>query len=81
MRYRPAVRPFPHCCDDLTVAPRNRFPGEITDEALDKEGGGSGRRCSFDIKSEARTREVGVDARTGTRIDRRLTARPAAAPA
>jgi uncharacterized membrane protein YkoI len=40
-------------------------PGRITDEELEREGGGSGLRYSFDIKNGAVTREVGVDARTG----------------
>jgi uncharacterized membrane protein YkoI len=40
-------------------------PGKITDEELENEGGGSGLRYSFDIKSEKKTFEVGVDAKTG----------------
>ncbi|MGY4500512.1 putative membrane protein YkoI [Bradyrhizobium sp. GM24.11] len=40
-------------------------PGEITDQELEKERGGSGLRYSFDIKRGAITQEVGVDARTG----------------
>ncbi len=40
-------------------------PGRITDEELEREGGGSGLRYSFDIKNRAATHEVGVDARTG----------------
>jgi hypothetical protein len=40
-------------------------PGEITDQELEKERGGSGLRYSFDIKSNGKTFEVGVDARTG----------------
>ena len=40
-------------------------PGEITDEELEKERGGSGLRYSFDIKHGAVTQEVGVDAQTG----------------
>jgi uncharacterized membrane protein YkoI len=40
-------------------------PGEITDQELEKERGGSGLRYSFDIKRGAVTQEVGVDARTG----------------
>ena len=40
-------------------------PGEITDEELEKERGGSGLRYSFDIKRRGATQEVGVDARTG----------------
>jgi uncharacterized membrane protein YkoI len=40
-------------------------PGVITDQELEKEKGGSGLRYSFDIKSNGRPFEVGVDARTG----------------
>ena len=44
-------------------------PGMVTDQELEKEGGGSGLRYSFDIKSGARTFEVGVDARTGAVLE------------
>ena len=44
-------------------------PGEITDEELEKERGGSGLRYSFDIKRGAVTQEVGVDAQTGTVLE------------
>jgi uncharacterized membrane protein YkoI len=40
-------------------------PGQITDQELENEGGGSGLRYSFDIKNGGRTHEVGVDAKTG----------------
>ncbi len=40
-------------------------PGVITDQELEKEKGGSGLRYSFDIKSNGKTFEVGVDAKTG----------------
>ena len=40
-------------------------PGRITDEELEKEGGGGGLRYSFDVKSGGKTYEVGVDAKTG----------------
>jgi hypothetical protein len=40
-------------------------PGQITDEELENEKGGSGLRYSFDIRSKGATFEVGVDARTG----------------
>lgn len=40
-------------------------PGVITDQELEKESGGTGLRYSFDIKSNGKTFEVGVDARTG----------------
>lgn len=40
-------------------------PGQITDQELEKEHGGSGLRYSFDVKSGGRIFEVGVDAKTG----------------
>jgi uncharacterized membrane protein YkoI len=40
-------------------------PGQITDQELEKESGGTGLRYSFDVKSNGKTFEVGVDARTG----------------
>jgi uncharacterized membrane protein YkoI len=40
-------------------------PGAITAEELEREGGGSGLRYSFDIERGRITREVGVDAATG----------------
>ena len=44
-------------------------PGVITDQELEKEAGGTGLRYSFDIKSNGKTFEVGVDARTGKVIE------------
>ena len=41
------------------------YPGKIVKEELEKETGGSGLRYSFDIKSDAGTHEVGVDAQNG----------------
>jgi uncharacterized membrane protein YkoI len=40
-------------------------PGQITDEELENEKGGSGLRYSFDIKRGSVTQEVGVDAKSG----------------
>ena len=40
-------------------------PGKITDQELEKEGGGSGLRYSFDVKAKGKTFEVGVDAKSG----------------
>jgi uncharacterized membrane protein YkoI len=40
-------------------------PGQITDQELEKESGGTGLRYSFDIKNKGKTFEVGVDAKTG----------------
>lgn len=39
--------------------------GQITDEELEREAGGSGLRYSFDVKIKGKTHEVGVDAKTG----------------
>jgi uncharacterized membrane protein YkoI len=50
-------------------------PGEITDEELEKERGGSGLRYSFDIKRGAITQEVGVDARTGKVLENKKEGR------
>jgi uncharacterized membrane protein YkoI len=44
-------------------------PGTITDAELERESGGSGLRYSFDIKSNAKTFEVGVDAVTGNVLE------------
>ncbi|MFA6267392.1 MAG: PepSY domain-containing protein [Pseudolabrys sp.] len=40
-------------------------PGKIMQEELEREGGGSGLRYSFDLKQGKQWREVGVDAITG----------------
>ncbi len=47
-----------------TIALKAR-PGRIVDQELEKEGGGSGLRYSFDVASRGKTIEVGVDALTG----------------
>lgn len=44
-------------------------PGTITDEELEREGGGSGLRYSFDVKSAGTTYEVGVDAKSGRLLE------------
>lgn len=44
-------------------------PGQITDAELENEGGGSGLRYSFDIRSGGRTFEVGVDAASGAVLE------------
>jgi uncharacterized membrane protein YkoI len=44
-------------------------PGIITDQELEKEKGGSGLRYSFDITSQGKPYEVGVDAVTGTVLE------------
>jgi hypothetical protein len=40
-------------------------PGQLTDEELERESGGTGLRYSFDVKNGGVTQEVGVDAITG----------------
>ena len=40
-------------------------PGALVDQELEKEPGGSGLRYSFDLLSDGKIYEVGVDARTG----------------
>lgn len=47
-------------------------PGVITDQELEKEKGGSGLRYSFDVKSNGKTYEVGVDAKTGKLLENSL---------
>ena len=47
-------------------------PGQITDRELEKEGGGSGLRYSFDVKSNGKTAEVGVDAKTGRVLENKM---------
>ena len=44
-------------------------PGTITDQELEKEKGGSGLRYSFDITSQGKSYEVGVDAKTGAVLE------------
>jgi uncharacterized membrane protein YkoI len=51
-------------------------PGEITDEELETEEGGSGLRYTFDIKRGAERYEVGVDAKTGGVIENTLESIP-----
>ena len=50
---------------EARVIALNAHPGKIVDEELEKEGGGSGLRYSFDIRHDKVTQEVGVDAKTG----------------
>jgi uncharacterized membrane protein YkoI len=51
--------------DEARSIALNVRPGTITDQELENEGGGSGLRYSFDIKSGTGLYEVGVDAETG----------------
>ena len=50
---------------EARVIALNAHPGKIVDEELEKEGGGSGLRYSFDIRHDKVTQEVDVDAQTG----------------
>jgi len=45
------------------------IPGEITDEELETEDGGSGLRYTFNIRRGAKTYEVGIDASTGAMLE------------
>lgn len=45
------------------------YPGSIVSEELEKEGGGSGLRYSFDVRNGNTTHEVGVDAKTGAVLE------------
>ncbi len=45
------------------------YPGKIMQEELEREGGGSGLRYSFDLKQGKQWREVGVDAMTGQLLE------------
>jgi uncharacterized membrane protein YkoI len=46
--------------------------GKIVAEELEKEPGGSGLRYSFDMKSGGKTREIGIDAKTGKILENAL---------
>src|SRR3954447_9947096 len=50
-------------------------PGQITDQELEKERGGTGLRYSFDITSQGKTFEVGVDGRTGKVLENKAEGR------
>src|SRR5438270_12836181 len=50
-------------------------PGKITDQELEKERGGPGLRYSFDITSQGKTFEVGVDGRTGKVLENKAEGR------
>jgi uncharacterized membrane protein YkoI len=50
-------------------------PGNITDAELEREGGGSGLRYSFDIKADGKTYEVGVDANSGAVLENKVEGR------
>jgi uncharacterized membrane protein YkoI len=43
--------------------------GTIVSQELEREAGGSGLRYTFDLKTPAGVREIGVDAKTGAVIE------------
>lgn len=51
------------------VAAIKARPGNITDQELEKEKGGSGLRNSFDIASGGKAYEVGIEASTGVVLE------------
>jgi uncharacterized membrane protein YkoI len=58
----------------IVIAQRAR-PGTVNDRELEREGGGSGLRYSFDIESGGKTYEVGVDAQTGKVLENKPESR------
>ncbi|MGH7089054.1 MAG: PepSY domain-containing protein [Stellaceae bacterium] len=54
---------------EARAAALKAVPGQIAAEELEKEGGGSGLRYSFDIKLKGVTHEVGIDAKTGAVLE------------
>ena len=55
--------------DDARAIALKARKGDVTDQELEKEKGGSGLRYSFDITSHKTKYEVGVDAQTGTVLE------------
>jgi uncharacterized membrane protein YkoI len=55
--------------DAARVIALRALPGTIKDWELEKEGGGSGLRYSFDIESGGKMHEIGVDAADGKVIE------------
>jgi uncharacterized membrane protein YkoI len=55
--------------DQARAVALKTVPGQITDDELENEEGGSGLRYTFNIKRGADTYEVGIDARTGTVLE------------
>jgi uncharacterized membrane protein YkoI len=51
--------------EQATAIAQQTRPGKVTDRELEREGGGSGLRYSFDVRAKGVTYEVGVDAVTG----------------
>ncbi len=61
---KPSMKPNVSLTQARSIALRT-FPGKVVKEELEKEGGGSGWRYSFDIAAHGVTHEVGVDAMNG----------------
>ena len=55
--------------DQARAIAMKTVPGQITDEELEEEEGGSGLRYTFNIKRGTDIYEVGIDARTGTVLE------------
>jgi uncharacterized membrane protein YkoI len=55
--------------DEARAAALKARPGRIVDQELEREGGGSGLRYSFDVVSKGKTIEVGIDAMTGNVLE------------
>jgi uncharacterized membrane protein YkoI len=58
--------------EQATAIAQHARPGKITDKELEREGGGSGLRYSFDVHATGTTYEVGVDAMTGKVLENDL---------
>ena len=57
---------------DAQVTALNARPGKVKEWELEKEAGGSGLRYSFDIISNGKTYEVGIDAKDGAVLENQL---------
>jgi uncharacterized membrane protein YkoI len=58
--------------EQATAIAQHARPGKVTDRELEREGGGSGLRYSFDVLAKGVTYEVGVDAVTGQVLENDL---------
>jgi uncharacterized membrane protein YkoI len=59
----------PGSASNTPVFALKAHPGEIADEQLEREKGGSGLRYLFGMRRGKNTREVGVDVRTGAVLE------------
>jgi uncharacterized membrane protein YkoI len=55
--------------EQATAIAQRARPGKVTAKELEREGGGSGLRYSFDVLANGTTYEVGVDAVTGRALE------------